>query len=162
MSADGGDGQGDGAGAAETLDAEPPQKPLHIGDKVPDFTATSQLGPVQFYDYIDSSWAMVVGYPGDFTPVAATELGMIANLRKEFESRNVKVVALAANTDVDHTAFARDVDETQVRAALGGMLPSPGSSHPSRDLAQECEITFPLVAVRAVARCGPSAPSPGR
>ena len=75
---------------------------LLLGDVVPDFVAETQNGPLNFYTHIDGSWAIMFSHPGDFTPVCTTELGMLARLMPEFESRGVKVLALSCDNGESH------------------------------------------------------------
>ena len=56
---------------------------------------------------------MLFSHPKDFTPVCTTELGYMAHIKPAFESRNVKVMGLSVDSADDHTAWAKDIEETQ-------------------------------------------------
>ena len=86
---------------------------LQIGDNAPDFEAQTTEGPVRFHDWIDDSWAVLFSHPKDFTPVCTTELGYMAQIKPEFNKRNVKIIGLSVDRVDDHTKWADDIKETQ-------------------------------------------------
>lgn len=86
---------------------------LRLGDIAPNFIAQSSIGEINFYDYIDGKWAVLYSHPADYTPVCTTELGRTAQLKEEFEKRNVKVLALSVDSVKDHLGWIKDINETQ-------------------------------------------------
>ncbi|MFD2555886.1 peroxiredoxin [Sphingobacterium tabacisoli] len=86
---------------------------LRLGDDAPNFKAQTTIGDIDFYDYIKDSWAVLYSHPSDFTPVCTTELGRTAQLKSEFEKRNVKVLALSVDGVEDHLKWVQDINETQ-------------------------------------------------
>ncbi|TDQ76959.1 peroxiredoxin [Sphingobacterium yanglingense] len=86
---------------------------LRLGDDAPNFKAQTTIGDIDFYDYIKDSWAVLYSHPSDFTPVCTTELGRTAQLKSEFEKRNVKVLALSVDGVEDHLQWVKDINETQ-------------------------------------------------
>lgn len=86
---------------------------LKLGDIAPNFTAQTSIGEIDFYDYIDGKWAVLYSHPSDFTPVCTTELGRTAQLKSEFEKRNVTVLALSVDGVADHLEWIKDINETQ-------------------------------------------------
>lgn len=83
---------------------------LNLGDTSPNFIAESTVGSMDWYKYIDGSWALLCSHPGDFTPVCTTELGVLAKLQKEFDSRGVKLAALSCNNIDSHKAWISDIE----------------------------------------------------
>ncbi|NGF54897.1 peroxiredoxin [Parapedobacter sp. SGR-10] len=96
---------------------------LRLGDDAPNFQAKTSIGDIDFYEYIDGSWAVLYSHPADFTPVCTTELGRTAQLKSEFEKRNVKVLALSVDGVAEHLNWINDINETQ-----------------------NCEVDFPIIA----------------
>ncbi|MCZ6576250.1 MAG: peroxiredoxin [Gammaproteobacteria bacterium] len=90
--------------------------PLRIGDEAPDFTAQTTEGTINFHEWIGNGWAVLFSHPKDFTPVCTTELGYMAGLKPEFDKRNCKVIGLSVDAVSDHTAWAKDIEETQGHA----------------------------------------------
>jgi alkyl hydroperoxide reductase subunit AhpC len=86
---------------------------LQLGEVAPNFKADSTDGPLDFYEYLGSSWGVLFSHPADFTPVCTTELGRVAALKPEFENRNTKVIGLSVDGLADHTSWSRDIAETQ-------------------------------------------------
>jgi alkyl hydroperoxide reductase subunit AhpC len=118
---------------------------LTLGDTAPDFEADTTEGRIRFHDWIGDSWAVLFSHPKDFTPVCTTELGYMAKIKPEFDSRNVKIIGLSVDATGDHRAWADDIAETQGQAPnypiigdadfevskLYGMLPAETSGDPA-------------------------------
>ncbi len=86
---------------------------LHLGDQVPNFTANTTIGTIDFYEYLADSWGVLFSHPADYTPVCTTELGRTAALQEEFAKRNVKVLALSVDPIDKHHGWVNDINETQ-------------------------------------------------
>jgi alkyl hydroperoxide reductase subunit AhpC len=86
---------------------------LRLGDTVPDFTATTTEGEINFYDFLGDSWGVLFSHPADYTPVCTTELGKTALLQEEFAKRNVKVLAVSVDPLDKHQGWKKDINETQ-------------------------------------------------
>ena len=83
---------------------------------MPDFTAQTTEGTIDFHEWIGDGWAILFSHPKDFTPVCTTELGYMAGLKPEFEKRNCKILGLSIDAVSDHTEWAKDIEETQGHA----------------------------------------------
>lgn len=90
--------------------------PLRIGDEVPNFTAETTEGTIDFHDWIGDGWAILFSHPKDFTPVCTTELGYMAKLKPEFDKRNCKIIGLSIDPVSDHESWVNDIEETQGHA----------------------------------------------
>lgn len=86
---------------------------LSINQTVPDFTAQTTEGTIQFHDWIGDSWAVLFSHPKDFTPICTTELGYMARIKPEFDKRGVKIIGLSVDSLDNHDAWAKDIEETQ-------------------------------------------------
>eukprot|EP00475_Leptophrys_vorax_P036378 TRINITY_DN613_c0_g1_i1.p1 TRINITY_DN613_c0_g1~~TRINITY_DN613_c0_g1_i1.p1 ORF type:complete len:249 (-),score=62.90 TRINITY_DN613_c0_g1_i1:72-767(-) len=89
------------------------QNYLRIGDTAPNFTANTQLGQVDLYEYLGTGWGIFFSHPRDFTPVCTTELGRVAQLEAEWAARNVKPIALSVDGMDSHDKWIQDINEVQ-------------------------------------------------
>ena len=86
---------------------------IRLGDTAPDFEQQSSIGPIKFHEWAGNNWVVLFSHPADFTPVCTTELGLTAKLKPEFDKRNVKIIALSVDPVESHTAWIKDIEETQ-------------------------------------------------
>ena len=86
---------------------------IRLGDTAPDFTAETTEGTIEFHKWLGDGWGILFSHPKDYTPVCTTELGRVANLKGEFEKRNVKVIAVSVDPLESHKGWINDINETQ-------------------------------------------------
>ena len=86
---------------------------LQLGDIAPDFEADTTEGRINFHDWIGDSWAVLFSHPKDFTPICTTELGYMARIKPDFDSRGVKIIGLSVDPLDKHAAWSADIAETQ-------------------------------------------------
>ena len=86
---------------------------IRLGDEAPNFSAETTQGSIDFHEWIGDSWAILMSHPADFTPVCTTELGRVANLSKEFEKRQTKVIAVSVDPIESHGGWIKHINETQ-------------------------------------------------
>jgi alkyl hydroperoxide reductase subunit AhpC len=86
---------------------------LQLGDVAPDFEAETTEGRIRFHDWIGDSWTILFSHPKDFTPVCTTELGYMARIQPDFESRGVKIIGLSVDPLDKHEDWVDDIEETQ-------------------------------------------------
>lgn len=84
---------------------------LRINDTAPNFTADTTEGNIDFHDWLGDGWGMIFSHPKDFTPVCATELGAVAQLKSEFDARNCKVIGISVDPVENHKKWAIDIED---------------------------------------------------
>jgi len=86
---------------------------LKLGEKAPQFKADTTQGEIDFYDWAGDSWVILFSHPADFTPVCTTELGSVAQLKEEWEKRNVKPIAVSVDGVEEHKEWIKDIEEVE-------------------------------------------------
>ena len=127
---------------------------IRLGDTAPDFTAETTEGVIEFHKYLGDSWGVLFSHPKDYTPVCTTELGRVANLKNEFDKRNVKVLALSVDPLDSHKGWINDINETQ-----GCTVNYPIIADPEKKVAEMYDMIHPNalnnLTVRSVFSVGP-------
>jgi thioredoxin-dependent peroxiredoxin len=118
---------------------------LTIGDTAPNFIAQTTEGEIDFHEWIGDGWAVLFSHPRDFTPVCTTELGYMASIKPDFDSRGVKIIGLSVDPVDNHDRWAREIEQSQgtapnypmiadtdhAIAKAYGMLPADVSGDPT-------------------------------
>jgi thioredoxin-dependent peroxiredoxin len=86
---------------------------LTIGDTAPNFTAQTTEGEIDFHEWIGDGWAVLFSHPRDFTPVCTTELGYMASIKPDFDSRGVKIIGLSVDPVDNHARWAQEIEQSQ-------------------------------------------------
>ena len=84
---------------------------LKINSVAPDFKAKTSEGDISFHEWLGDSWGVLFSHPKDFTPVCTTELGSLAEMKPEFDKRNVKVIGLSVDKVDDHIKWLNDIKD---------------------------------------------------
>lgn len=84
---------------------------LRINDIVPDFSAETDQGPIQFHEWIGNHWAILFSHPKDFTPVCTTEFGAVAQLAAEWAKRGTKVIGVSVDGAESHKKWKGDIEK---------------------------------------------------
>ena len=111
---------------------------IRLGDTAPDFTAETTEGTIEFHKYLGDGWGVLFSHPKDYTPVCTTELGRVANLKNEFDKRNVKVLALSVDPVDSHKGWVNDINETQ-----GCTVNYPIIADPDKKVAELYDMIHP-------------------
>ena len=84
---------------------------LKINSVCPDFKAMTTEGEISFHEWLGDSWGVLFSHPKDFTPVCTTELGSLAGMKADFDTRNVKVIGLSVDGVDDHNKWLDDIKD---------------------------------------------------
>jgi alkyl hydroperoxide reductase subunit AhpC len=127
---------------------------IRLGDEVPNFSADTTEGKVDFHQWKAGKWAVLFSHPRDFTPVCTTELGAVAKLKPEFEKRNTKVIGLSVDPLDAHGRWAQDIKDV-----TGQTLNFPLIGDPDKKIADAYDMIHPnasdTATVRSVFIIGP-------
>ncbi|MCT4558132.1 MAG: peroxiredoxin [Pelagimonas sp.] len=85
---------------------------LRINDEIPNLTVTTDLGELTLHDWQGDAWAILFSHPKDFTPVCTTEFGAVAQLAKEWDARNTKVMGISVDGVDEHKGWKSDIEKT--------------------------------------------------
>lgn len=86
---------------------------LRIGDKAPSFEADSTMGKISFPVDFEGHWVILFSHPSDFSPVCTTEFIFFAEMMKEFESLNTKLIGLSVDGLSSHLEWLYKI-ETEI------------------------------------------------
>ena len=81
---------------------------VKIGQKAPDFQATTTFGQINLNDY-KGKWLVFFSHPGDFTPVCTTEMIAFTRALPYFEHINTKLLGLSIDSNSSHLAWVYDI-----------------------------------------------------
>jgi len=99
-----------------------------INEPAPAFTAVTTQGTINFPEDYKGSWVILFSHPADFTPVCTSEFMTFANMEKQFNEANCKLVGLSVDGLYSHIAWLRTIKE---KIEYKGM--------------KNIEVTFPLI-----------------
>ncbi|XP_011498837.1 PREDICTED: peroxiredoxin-6-like [Ceratosolen solmsi marchali] len=106
---------------------------MKLNSIVPNFSAETTQGSIDFYKWQKDTWVVLFSHPADFTPVCTTELGRLAVHIPHFEKRNTKLLALSVDQLTDHVNWVNDI-KSYCPDILGD-FPYPIVADPDRTLA---------------------------
>ena len=110
-----------------------------LGDTVPNFSAETTQGTIDFHSWIGDSWAILFSHPADFTPVCTTELGRVQSLHQEFANRGVKLIALSCDDVESHNGWINDIKAYNNLTEFS----YPIIADPKRDIAEQYGMMDP-------------------
>jgi peroxiredoxin Q/BCP len=82
-------------------------KPIDVGDRVPDFTATASDGRrVSLSDFRGKQAVVVFFYPRDNSPVCTQEACAFRDANQDFVDAGAAVIGISSDSDASHRSFA--------------------------------------------------------
>lgn len=81
---------------------------VKIGQKAPDFIATTTFGTRKLDDY-KGKWLVFFSHPGDFTPVCTTEMIAFTRAHTYFKQINTELLGLSIDSNPSHLAWVYDI-----------------------------------------------------
>ncbi len=81
---------------------------VKIGQKAPDFHATTTFGEISLDDY-KGKWLVLFSHPGDFTPVCTTEMIAFTRAHTYFKQLNTDLLGLSVDSNPSHLAWVYDI-----------------------------------------------------
>ena len=120
---------------------------VRLGDEVPNFSANTTEGHIDFFTWKGSHWAILFSHPKDFTPVCTTELGAVAKLKPEFDKRNTKVIGISVDPIDKHEKWAQDIKDV-----TGATLNFPLIGDPDKSVANAYDMIHPNASDTATVR----------
>ena len=81
---------------------------VKIGQKAPDFEATTTFGQRTLNDY-KGKWLVFFSHPGDFTPVCTTEMIAFSRAYTYFQQINTELLGLSIDSNPSHLAWMYDI-----------------------------------------------------
>lgn len=99
-----------------------------IGDKAPEFKATTTQGEINFPSDYKGEWSILFSHPADFTPVCTSEFMTFAHLAEKFKNANCNLIGLSIDGLYSHIAWLRTIKD---KIKFNGM--------------EHIEVKFPLI-----------------
>ena len=120
---------------------------VRLGDEVPNFSANTTEGHIDFFQWKGAHWAILFSHPKDFTPVCTTELGAVAKLKPEFDKRNTKVIGISVDPVDKHEEWAQDIKDV-----TGATVNFPLIGDPDKSVANAYDMIHPNASDTATVR----------
>lgn len=103
---------------------------VKIGQKAPDFNATTTYGNRTLKDY-KGKWLVFFSHPADFTPICTTEMIAFAKAYPYFQKMNTELLGLSVDSNSSHLAWMNDIFKR-----TGIVLPFPIVADRSGEIAR--------------------------
>lgn len=123
-----------------------------INDIFPNFSANSTQGHINFHDWAEGGWTVLMSHPSTKSAVSATEWMGIAALKDEIEALGVKVLGFCCEQAVNHARWedelsaesGLDIDFPTIEDKDGKLSAAFGMIHPKQGADFAIRKTFIL------------------
>lgn len=82
-----------------------------IGEKIPEFTAKTTHGVINFPKDYSGKWVVLFSHPADFTPVCTTEFVAFQKRYDEFRKLNTELIGLSIDQVFSHIKWVQWIEE---------------------------------------------------
>jgi peroxiredoxin (alkyl hydroperoxide reductase subunit C) len=86
-----------------------------IGETAPSFTAESTNGKITFPDDYYGKWKILFSHPAAFTPVCTSELIELAEMQKDLDNMDTKVIVISTDGLNSHIAWKKSMESIRYR-----------------------------------------------
>ena len=86
-----------------------------IGETAPSFTAESTNGKITFPDDYYGKWKILFSHPAAFTPVCTSELIELANMQKDLDKMDTKVIVVSTDGINSHIAWKKSMESIRYK-----------------------------------------------
>jgi len=128
-------------------ETRPPMTIPLIGERAPDFEATTTQGTIKLSDY-KGSWLILFSHPADFTPVCTTEFIAFSEIYPELQKRNTELLGLSVDSVSSHIAWTRNIEEK-----MGVKIPFPIIADLNKEVATLYGMIHPAQSRTETIRC---------
>ncbi|MCW4025168.1 MAG: peroxiredoxin [Candidatus Bathyarchaeota archaeon] len=118
-----------------------------LGQKAPDFEATTTQGTLRLSDY-QGTWVILFSHPADFTPVCTTEFIAFSQIYDELKKRNTELLGLSVDSVSSHIAWIRNVEEK-----MGIKIPFPIIADLNKEVSKKFGMIQPGESKTETVRC---------
>ncbi|MGM0381639.1 MAG: peroxiredoxin [bacterium] len=107
---------------------------LGIGDTLPEFSAQTTRGEIDFPEDYSGEWLIIISHPADFTPVCTSELVAYARRLNEFKDLNCSLVGLSTDDMQTHEEWLEAMGEKFEDVEISFPIIADASGEISREL----------------------------
>jgi len=86
-----------------------------IGETAPSFTAESTNGKITFPDDYYGKWKILFSHPAAFTPVCSSELIELAEMQKDLDKMDTKVIVISTDGINSHIAWKKSMESIRYK-----------------------------------------------
>ena len=86
-----------------------------IGETAPSFTAESTNGKITFPDDYYGKWKILFSHPAAFTPVCTSELLELAEMQKDLDNLDTKVIVVSTDGINSHIAWKKSMESIRYK-----------------------------------------------
>lgn len=86
-----------------------------LNQSAPSFTARSTMGEIKYPEDYYGKWRIIFSHPADFTPVCTSEIWELAQMQKEFEQLNTKIIVISTDGLNSHIQWIDAIEKLEYK-----------------------------------------------